>query len=626
MKYVQSSIAMNTPTSWKKAYFHITVFVVIVQCLTLFLVAPTNAIERKKANWLASCPEVIDLTPQLPTKKTQTLRFNTGQEFRLLSDNSTEFVTEPQSIIGCYVFEEFVTKAQSSPAYQIGSLNRDLEGFYFKNAAGITWRLTLGVDQVTFETTPDSMYYRPGGGFKIDEVLEKAPDCKVRDFFQGGIRLGFPRSPDRAPSIGTTRNVILVVDFSDAPLKEDAQSLVDDVISLKTIEKFFEESSNGKFTPRFDLFPKVIRMNSPESSFGFVPNSPESLFNNGVQQDHRLIQEAVQLARLQGSLDQYQTINVFAPTPKSLGYYGAAHLGLTLDVGARQVTNSQLIGQVGTISSTPPSWKSFAHEYGHLLGMYDYYIYSSDGRSGKSPGPFDLMGNTTGNASTFFGFQRWVQSWISDGDVICDLSPSSSVNQVLSPLNSLTGDRLYVHPLNGYQALVIEYRTDSEFDKLNGNDGLLVYLVDMKINSGKGSVSIQPSLQDLVLNPRDDVHKYSKAPLSPGQFVEVNNFVVSAESIIDKKASFRIFTKSEFIVYQDAEGKASAELKAKQEAEANAAAELKAKQEAELKSQQEAAVKAAATKKTTITCVKGKITKKVTALKPKCPTGYKVKK
>jgi hypothetical protein len=30
-------------------------------------------------------------------------------------------------------------------------------------------------------------------------------------------------------------------------------------------------------------------------------------------------------------------------------------------------------------------------------------------------------------------------------------------------------------------------------------------------------------------------------------------------------------------------------------------------------------------KKTTITCVKGKITKKVTALTPKCPSGYKKK-
>lgn len=42
---------------------------------------------------------------------------------------------------------------------------------------------------------------------------------------------------------------------------------------------------------------------------------------------------------------------------------------------------------------------------------------------------------------------------------------------------------------------------------------------------------------------------------------------------------------------------------------------------------EEAQVKAAATsKKTTITCVKGKLTKKVNAVKPKCPSGYKLKK
>jgi hypothetical protein len=32
-----------------------------------------------------------------------------------------------------------------------------------------------------------------------------------------------------------------------------------------------------------------------------------------------------------------------------------------------------------------------------------------------------------------------------------------------------------------------------------------------------------------------------------------------------------------------------------------------------------------ATKKTTITCIKGKLTKKVTAVKPVCPKGYKKK-
>jgi hypothetical protein len=95
------------------------------------------------------------------------------------------------------------------------------------------------------------------------------------------------------------------------------------------------------------------------------------------------------------------------------------------------------------------------------------------------------------------------------------------------------------------------------------------------------------------------------------------------------------------------DAKAAAELKAKQEAEAKVAAELKAKQEAEAKiaadkaagekliadAKAEAARILAETKakvatppkKITITCIKGKLVKKVTAVKPVCPKGYKKK-
>ena len=93
--------------------------------------------------------------------------------------------------------------------------------------------------------------------------------------------------------------------------------------------------------------------------------------------------------------------------------------------------------------------------------------------------------------------------------------------------------------------------------------------------------------------------------------------------------------------------KAAADLKAKQEADAKAAtdkaaADLKAKQEADAKAAADkiisdakaeaakiladARAKATAPKKTSITCAKGKLTKKVTAVKPKCPAGFKIKR
>jgi regulator of protease activity HflC (stomatin/prohibitin superfamily) len=74
------------------------------------------------------------------------------------------------------------------------------------------------------------------------------------------------------------------------------------------------------------------------------------------------------------------------------------------------------------------------------------------------------------------------------------------------------------------------------------------------------------------------------------------------------------------------EAKAAAELRTKLEAEARAAAEkivADARVEAARILAEARATAAAITTKVSIVCIKGKITKKVTAVKPQCPSGYK---
>lgn len=89
-----------------------------------------------------------------------------------------------------------------------------------------------------------------------------------------------------------------------------------------------------------------------------------------------------------------------------------------------------------------------------------------------------------------------------------------------------------------------------------------------------------------------------------------------AESEQSNQLRWRFWSVGQFDVF-------GTQFQAQLSTKAKAAAELKAKQDAEAKA---AAVKAAANKKTTITCTKGKLTKKVTAVKPKCPAGYKLKR
>ena len=112
--------------------------------------------------------------------------------------------------------------------------------------------------------------------------------------------------------------------------------------------------------------------------------------------------------------------------------------------------------------------------------------------------------------------------------------------------------------------------------------------------------------------------QFDTAQAYPEVIEAANNFL-KQQIILEEK------TAAELKIKQKEEAKTAAELKAKQEAEAEL--ERKAKEEADAKAAADklAATKAALSKKTTITCVKGKLVKKVTAVKPACPKGYKKK-
>jgi hypothetical protein len=136
------------------------------------------------------------------------------------------------------------------------------------------------------------------------------------------------------------------------------------------------------------------------------------------------------------------------------------------------------------------------------------------------------------------------------------------------------------------------------------------------------------------LNLSGDVQRIYEQKYLKSKNDRIAKALADAKAIADKAAT-------ELKVKQEAEAKAAGELKAKQDAEAKAAIDKAAAEKAAAdkaaadKTIQDAkleaarilaAAKAAANKKTTITCVKGKLVKKVTAIKPKCPAGYKVKK
>jgi hypothetical protein len=165
---------------------------------------------------------------------------------------------------------------------------------------------------------------------------------------------------------------------------------------------------------------------------------------------------------------------------------------------------------------------------------------------------------------------------------------------------------------------IVQHRELQQSHICDGDSGSMFFVEEDNVRYLLGTTGL-----GLIFNncpPPDRGYPYpSMSWIDPNS--KLRDMLKAAEKIVeeDKKREFaaaeEVRLAAELKAKQEADAKVAAELLAKQEADAKVAAELKAMQEA----------KAAALKKTTITCVKGKLTRKITGVKPLCPAGYKKK-
>ena len=272
---------------------------------------------------------------------------------------------------------------------------------------------------------------------------------------------------------------------------------------------------------------------------------------------------------------------------------------------------------------------TLTHEIMHLFGLADLY------GSATSP-PFSVMSGSGLLGGPILPYEQWVLGWLPDSSVTCvsqknELTQNPMENKFV--LDYSKGDQSLVIPIGATSALVVDVMT-----YLQGTN-LLYYSLEndarppieifstpktlvssLKI-TGYAGVGLQLKSPDFTLLVSDNNGSKVVINLIPSSKIDSEESLKLINQAALKKSENTLLLKTK----QDAEVKAAADLKAKQEADAKSVADKAA---ADLLAQQKAAAaaKAAALKKTTITCIKGKLTKKVTAVKPVCPAGYTKKR
>jgi hypothetical protein len=115
------------------------------------------------AKWPAKCPAVTDTVGGVQPKISG-FKFDGsgGENYMRLVDGGSTAVTSPANVLGCYADIPSLNGPQAN-AWHIGTINRDSSGFYWLNAAGVRWGLTLsGTILITDKNNP---YYDKGHQF-----------------------------------------------------------------------------------------------------------------------------------------------------------------------------------------------------------------------------------------------------------------------------------------------------------------------------------------------------------------------------------------------------------------------------------------------------------------------------
>ena len=500
-------------------------------------------------------------------------------------------VSSPTSLIGCYISHDVNSNFEEAK-WDVGVIDRDTSGYFWKNALGRTWRLDSDFTANRFVTGADNPYFVFGKYYELTVAFNynKPSTCKLPSFGRflspGFSRLGFKL-------YGKTEidYRVIVPEFIDDQIKINPKATVEG-LNLSRIQDYYSTQSYGKVVLKFSMQDRTFRL--PGKSSDYIDSN-----SSGNTKVFQLMRLAYNEFRQVNTASEFDGL-IFA-LPKE---YSNPHAGFAanLSVLTGQYFNDALI-PITWMGSMPhnwsdldaPPWKVLAHEIGHNHGLADLAATTGnskniDNYSGVTIGPFDMMGSLSVAGNEFTFWNRWLLGWIQDSEVACisDLNGIQSVS-LTSVSSSGGGTKGIVIPTSTSTALLIESRRAQGFDqKLKPDEvGLVVYAIDTKIESGAAPIKVVPKENQYssvpFSNALHDNVRFLKAPLQPGDSLVINGIRII--NVGDKNQDKALITKG-----------------------IDPRTEIKAE---------------VAKKKSTITCVKGKLKKKTTGIFPKCPVGYK---
>jgi M6 family metalloprotease-like protein len=405
-------------------------------------------------------------------------------------------VVEPSA---SYTRKRYSATVNSSGVFTMDELKPNSQGYF-----------TVTVDKLA--TTP---------------TFSQRTSCQLLDQTNNKtLQVGFPKAAGRLPSNGVIRALIIPVDFADVQGNGNPENVFAEMTDGMNDYYFHVSANRVKF--EFTTLRSWVRM--PVSS------SYHALGKWGEGDVTGYWKLALKTADPLVDFSLFDVVYVLSPKeiPSSSIAYGPAgplrpNNGLPTNDG--QVINISLSGadawSGGAVSGN--SWKWISHETGHLFGLHDLYTTNATQTYSATYGQWDLMSETfTQGVIEINSWNRYLLDWLSDSQVVClDVTTISSAGRevLIDPIernNSLT--KSVVIRVSDSKIIVVESRRNEGFDVMtSGKEGVLIYTVEMNIDSQKGGWKVQR-------RPGSVDPKFTDAALRAGEKIVTNGVTIEVLS------------------------------------------------------------------------------------------------
>ena len=396
-------------------------------------------------------------------------------------------VVEPSAT---YTRKRYFGNVNSSGVFAMDDLKPNSEGYF-----------TVTVDKLA--TTP---------------TFSQRTSCQLLDQTNNrSLQVGFPKATGRLPSNGVIRALIIPVDFADVQGFGNPENVF--TAMTDGMNEFYFHVSANRVKFEFTTLRSWVRMPVSSSYHGL------GIWSKGDSAGYWKL--ALKTADPLVDFSLFDVVYVLSPKeiPSSSIAYGPAgpmlpNNGLTTNDGP--VMNISLSGADAWRNGSSGPWKWISHETGHLFGLYD--LYTTDV---ATYGQWDLMSdNWSQGVIELNSWNRYLLDWLSDSQVVClDAANVSSAGSevLLDPIernNSLT--KSVVIKISNSKIVVVESRRNEGFDVIDSsNEGVLIYTVDMNIETQKGGWNVQRRPGSVSTNFKDAALRAGEKIVTNGVTIEV---------------------------------------------------------------------------------------------------------